>query len=133
MPDRERKDDATRDRVDEIGAAMESYRERLDARYRRVVVLVILAIVVALGGNISLLWRTNRQATSSTVALCALRHDLEDRVKSGEQFLKSHPLGVAGIPAATIRTGIDGQRRTIKALAGLDCSSPGQLVPITGP
>lgn len=121
MPDRERKDAETRTRVDEIASGLDAWRERVDARYRRVVVLVIVAIVLAIGGNVALLQRTNGQATSSTAALCALRHDLEARVKSGEQFLRSHPLGAADIPAATIKTSVDGQRRTIRALSGLSC------------
>lgn len=122
MPDRERKDGETRTRVDEIGSSMESYRERLDVRYRRVVWLVIAAIVVSCLAPLALLVRTNDQASSNTAALCALRHDLEARVKSSTDLLATHPEGLAGIPAATIRTTIDGQRRTILALSGLACA-----------
>ena len=48
MPNRERRDQSTRDRVDEIGAALESWRVRVDHRLRRVVCLTIAAIIVTL-------------------------------------------------------------------------------------
>jgi hypothetical protein len=47
-PDRERKDGETRRRVDEIGAALDAWRERVDVRLRRVVRLTVAAIVVTL-------------------------------------------------------------------------------------
>lgn len=62
-------------------------------------------------------------ATTSNSALCALRGDLESRVTASEQFLINHPEGFAGISPASIRTSIDGQRRTIVVLAQLKCSS----------
>jgi sulfur transfer complex TusBCD TusB component (DsrH family) len=54
-------------------------------------------------------------------ALCALRADLQARVRTSEGFLREHPRGVAGIPARTIQEGIVNQRRTIKALSALSC------------
>lgn len=63
-----------------------------------------------------------REAARTNMALCTLRGDLKQRVKSSEDFLATHPKGVLGISAATIRSGIAGQQRTIKALAGLDCT-----------
>lgn len=58
----------------------------------------------------------------TNLGVCALRRDLTVRVKAGEDFLRQHPHGVAGISAETIRNGIDGQRRTINALSVLRCS-----------
>jgi hypothetical protein len=55
------------------------------------------------------------------LALCSLRHDLEDRVKTSEAFLAKHPEGFAGISAATIRSSLAGQRSTVLALHALDC------------
>lgn len=82
-----------------------------------------LLVVVVMG-----LWlqhaqntKTDRQAAQNTASLCALRLDLERRVRQSESFLADHPEGFAGIPAGTIRIQVSGQRRTIKALAGLDC------------
>ena len=54
-------------------------------------------------------------------SLCALRADFKKRVATSEDFLKDHPEGFAGIPAATIRSTVDGQKRTIRALGGLRC------------
>jgi hypothetical protein len=54
-------------------------------------------------------------------ALCALRGDLQERVRSGEQFLATHPRGIPGVPVTTLRTSIAGQRRTIVALSSLKC------------
>lgn len=83
---------------------------------------MLIAVILSLGAPLALLVRTDRQANSNTTALCALRHDLEARVKSSTDLLATHPEGLAGIPAATIRTTIDGQRRTILALSGLACA-----------
>lgn len=94
MPVRERKDKSTRDRVDEIGAAMEAYRVRLDARYRRVTWLLIVTVT---GGMVSVAatlllfqgqrWgqtrdaceRTNQQ-TDATVGLLVDLHADPDAV-----------------------------------------------------
>jgi hypothetical protein len=62
-----------------------------------------------------------RLAAASNHALCALRHDLEDRVANGERFLRKNPRGIPGIPARTLRQSIGGQRRTIRALSDLKC------------
>lgn len=62
-----------------------------------------------------------RLASDSSRALCALRGDLEDRVRQTDKFLRKHPEGFAGIPAATLRTNANGQRRTIHALSNLKC------------
>lgn len=54
-------------------------------------------------------------------ALCTFRKDLQERVRQSEGFLREHPQGFAGIPAATIRQSLEGQKRTIKALQPLAC------------
>jgi hypothetical protein len=65
-----------------------------------------------------------QESSRTTGALCALRHDLEDRVAQTDTFLHSHPNGFAGIPAATLRNGEQGQLRTIQALSNLTCPAP---------
>jgi hypothetical protein len=117
LRDDDREDDGTRNRVDEIGASMESYRERLDARYRVVVgaVMVMAVAMLAIGG---FAWKT---ANGTGDALCSLRQDLERRVAASERFLVDHPSGVAGITPREIKDGIRNQKRTIKALSDLDC------------
>jgi hypothetical protein len=78
----------------------------VDDRYRKVVWLVILAVVlsfIALGGTWAMLKRTDRSATQNGTALCALRRDLEGRVTDGRRFLSTHPAGIPGIPAAQIK------------------------------
>lgn len=54
-------------------------------------------------------------------ALCTLRADLEQRVDSSRDFLKTHPDGIPGIPRATFDQGIANQERTIDALHELGC------------
>jgi hypothetical protein len=76
--------------------------------YVVVIGLLVVSIVLAL--------RTNS-------ALCSLRGDLQDRVTQSETFLAKHPNGFAGISAATIRSSLDGQRRTIRALHILYCTN----------
>lgn len=88
-------------------------------------VLVYLLIVAAGAAGFS---KTSAQqddiqdlSQRTNAALCALRGDLQDRVYSGEQFLATHPHGIPGVPVATLRQSIDGQRRTVTALSSLRC------------
>lgn len=138
MPDRERKDLETRRRIDELGASLEQWRERVDRRLGTVVWLVIVAVVIAMLavlGTLGVLKRTDASAQRNTVALCALRVDVEARVvrntnrlRRSELFLRDNPAGIPGITARVIRDGVNQQRaeiadqeRTIKALKGIDC------------
>jgi hypothetical protein len=58
--------------------------------------------------------RTNR-------ALCTFRGDVRQRAATTAAFLADHPHGIPGVPLATLRQSLDGQRRTVKALSQLDC------------
>lgn len=80
-------------------------------------VLVAVSLVVAAVA----LNRTNELTRQTNASLCALRHDLEERVRGGEAFLLDHPHGIPGIPARTLRVSLSGQRRTIRALGNLSC------------
>lgn len=79
-------------------------------------VLTVVLVVIAV--------HASDDASQTTRSLCALRHDLEERVAGSDNFLRDHPRGFAGIPAATIRASADGQRRTIRALSNLKCPPP---------
>jgi exoribonuclease II len=56
-----------------------------------------------------------------TQALCAFRDDIQTRVTSGLNFLISHPKGIAGISAQTLRVGIVNEQHTLAALHPLVC------------
>jgi hypothetical protein len=56
-----------------------------------------------------------------TQALCAFRDDLQTRVTSGLNFLVTHPKGIAGISAQTLRVGIVNEQHTLAALHPLVC------------
>jgi nitrate reductase alpha subunit len=121
----DRQDDETRGRIREIQAGLVAWQKTVDDRYRKVVWLVILAVVlsfIAIGGTWALLRRTDRSATQNGAALCALRRDLEGRVTDSRRFLSTHPHGIPGIPAAQIRASITNSGRTIRALRVIDCS-----------
>lgn len=77
---------------------------------------VLLYVVVAL--ILLYTWRTSEANRS---ALCTLRIELERKVARSTEFLIKNPNGVPGIPAATIRAGIDSETKTIEALGDLDC------------
>jgi hypothetical protein len=87
------------------------------------VVVVVYSVVVSAALVVSVVAyaRITDVADRTTGSLCALRHDLEDRVANGERFLRDHPRGIPGIPAGTLRTSVDGQRRTVEALGDLRC------------
>lgn len=82
-------------------------------------VLLVLCIATAANTTANVVAYVANQDTHDS--LCALRLDLERRVESQLRFLAEHPDGIPGIPAKTIRTGIDNQQRTISALHGLSC------------
>ncbi len=75
--------------------------------------------------------RLARQGHQARVALLSLEHDLQKRVAEerislarSEAFLRAHPNGIPGIPAALIKQSIDSLKRTIQGqlstIAALD-------------
>lgn len=90
--------------------------------YRDVWMLIITGLVVLALANISS--TTNELRTdqrSTTKALCAFRADLQRRYAAGIQFLYTHPHGIPGIPATTIRVSLSNEAGTLKALRPLVC------------
>lgn len=83
--------------------------------YRDVWLLVISIVLLLIA------LKAFDQSAKTHRALCTLQRDLQQRVDSGNAFLRAHPHGIPGIPVATIRTSIEGQQRTITALSGLGC------------
>lgn len=76
--------------------------------------LCILALVI--GG-----WYFATQASESHAALCNLRADQVQRVRSSEEFLDKNPQGIPGISRAQIEQGLRNSRRTIQSLDSLGC------------
>jgi hypothetical protein len=64
-----------------------------------------------------------RQGQQAHAGLCALKADLRERIKSAGDFLESHPTGVFGVTAVTIREAITNQEATLAALHPLMCDS----------
>jgi hypothetical protein len=85
--------------------------------------LITLGIVVALIGGAVLFARVHAVSSVSHNSLCAFKANLEERIASTEDFLKDHPEGFAGIPAATLQQSADNQQSTVDALerGGLNC------------
>lgn len=81
---------------------------------RTLIVLTVVLYVALTGMGI---WVYSTSAISRD-ALCALRADLQARASSSQQFLDHQPNGAL---AVAIRTSIDGQLRTIKALRNIPC------------
>lgn len=125
-PGDDRTDVPQRDRIDELVASWHAAVDRLDRRYliiawRQTVTSILIVALVIFG--ILLLRRTNHSTSRSTAALCALRQDLERRVRDGQAFLITHPEGISWIPAKTLRQSIEGQKRTIRALRSVHCDA----------
>jgi hypothetical protein len=105
----------------DIGAQLQRGLRRLT--YATAVLFVALAAlgVYAWRDAVTKRHDLQREEARTTAALCTLRGDLEQRVRSSEEFLAKNPRGIPGISASTIRSSLDGQRRTVEALSGLDC------------
>lgn len=58
---------------------------------------------------------------NNTRALCSFKNDLQRRVDQGNALLKTHPEGIAGIPAATIQASIQNQQASLISLDSLMC------------
>lgn len=89
-----------------------------------IAVLFVLVACLAVGGflqNRSVVNSVSSEANRATAALCTLRHNINDRIITSQEFLIKHPRGFAGITAATIQTGIDRDKKAYVALANLKC------------
>jgi hypothetical protein len=95
------------------------------------VVLVAFAVLAVMGWQITKtrqLVKSNHalalQGEQAHDAICALKADLDRRIQASLDFLVTHPNGIQGITAATIRQGIANQQLTIDALQEVTCSKP---------
>ena len=84
-------------------------------------VLLVLAIGFSYVTRVSDLNRVEETASTVNVALCAFRLDVERRIEDTVRFLENHPQGIAGIPREQVKTSIQAQRQTARALRILDC------------
>ena len=92
--------------------------------------MAALALLLSAGSlflSALLFTRLADTTTRTNDALCNLRIDVRQRVAGAEAFLKDHPDGIPGIPVATLRQSLDGQRRTVAALSTLNCPPPNPL------
>lgn len=88
--------------------------------------LFVVGIITALlfvggiwrvGNQQAELERQSNQNAKALAALCALKADLERRIKTTRKFLEQHPHGIPGIPASTLRQSLNGQRKTVNAIS----------------
>lgn len=100
--------------------------ELVDRAWRALIVLSLLLSASTFYVTARVYSNLEKTTDRTNGSLCTLRGDLERRVVDGEQFLASHPAGIPGISAATLRQSIDGQRRTVDALSPLDCPATGR-------
>jgi hypothetical protein len=81
----------------------------------------VIFIYLALQNNADAIRHQSLLGAQTHTAVCALRHDLKERVLASEAFIAAHPDGFAGITVKVLRTSIAGEQKTIKALATLTC------------
>lgn len=108
-----REDQTTRDRLD----AIQDGYDRLRRITYRALIFFAITFVVTTAFVVQLI----RQNSQANAALCTFRGDLQQRAIGAQDFLREHPDGIPGISAKALRTSIDNQRRTVDALASLDC------------
>lgn len=82
---------------------------------KRVTVAVLFLLVCVLLGAGAFFQRSN------SAALCAYRSDLQRRIDSGTTFLKSHPHGILGIPASTLKVSVANEQSALNSLSSLVC------------
>lgn len=87
-------------------------------------VLIGLALLLASGSiflSAALFVRLAQTTERTNAALCTFRADVRQRADATTKFLLDHPKGIPGIPPATLKQGLVGQRRTVAALGDLEC------------
>jgi len=93
----------------------------------RIVVLVnsVALAILACMVPVAFVWNDHRieENTTTRAAVCVLRADLAQRVKEADKFLRDHPDGALHLEPDVIRDSIRNQRRTINALANIDCTT----------
>lgn len=107
----------TEQEVENIGDEIRKLLRRLEVATVGLYVLVIAIVVISF-------FYLKAQNDQTTAALCTFRANLESQVAQTSSFLKDHPEGFAGIPAATLKTNAANQQRAIDSLSGLDCPPP---------
>lgn len=85
---------------------------------------VMLAACVAVGISFGRTSDQSKEGAEAHTAICALEHDLENRIRASEEFLHQHPNGIAGISRNQFVRSIRSQQASIAAFkrSGLDCS-----------
>lgn len=94
--------------------------------YATVMLYAVLVSVIAFGAiylvrNQNTNHRLGQAGQDVHQAICVLRADLVQRVVSNRIYLRDHPSGFLGIPAAVIASGLQQQQQTIDALDSLHC------------
>lgn len=99
-----------------------------------------MALFVALGANLASYKTTQNEIRdihtvqttlvkqvaanrTTTMAVCAMRDDLQSRADATAKYLKKHPDAdeILGVPRDTIEQSLQNQRATLASLAVLDC------------
>lgn len=94
---------------------------RLIAQIKRSLHLLVIATVVLFVVEVASVGYFATVAAKNQDALCTLRDDLQVRIDQSNAFLRSHPHGAFGIPAAVIQQQINNSQRSIDALSNLSC------------
>lgn len=79
--------------------------------------LLFVGGIWRVGNQQAAIEQQGKQNANALSALCALKADLERRIKTTRKFLEQHPNGIPGIPAETLRQTLNGQRKTVRAIA----------------
>jgi hypothetical protein len=92
---------------------------------KNAVAVLIALLVISVGFADVQVFRLSSQIAgnqqNNTQALCAFRDDLARRVQSSTDYLATHPNGIPGIPAGTIRLSLANEQHTLSALSSLKC------------
>ena len=83
--------------------------------------VVGVALVIVLAGTFAGVLKVYQTADQAHQAICALREERVDGIKSAQRFLHKHPQGIPGISRADIQRSIETQKQTVRAFRFADC------------
>lgn len=101
----------------DVGAKLQKQLKQM--LYLTVATFVLL--MATIGYAVKTNYDLGVQGKQAHTAVCALRADLDKRVRATEAYLATHPGDILGIPREQVLSSLENQKATLRALATAGC------------
>lgn len=83
--------------------------------------VVVIGVILILAGTIAGILKVYSLADQAHHAVCALRQERINGIKSTKKFIHDHPEGIPGISRTDLERSIQQQQQTVRAFRFADC------------